>query len=164
MYNFRSIAQRMIQNVQSLHRYTGLVLRILLGLKFSNDALQLPLSLTLREVAHFVVSWSDFHQPEGWEDTQNVCLVFSFFIAKHLPTTLKQIQCICMFQLTIRAWYQCRCGCSSWWSAQTHYREPTRACGPVRWKGATGPPGCPSPWDSGRCAPGEQPDNTRDAN
>lgn len=65
MYNFRSIAQRIIQNVQSLHCCASLVLRVLLRLKFSDDALQLPLSLALREVAHFVVSWSDFHQPEG---------------------------------------------------------------------------------------------------
>lgn len=50
----------------------GSVLRVLLGLKFSNNALQLPLSLALREVAHFVVLWSDFHQPTGRDGTQNV--------------------------------------------------------------------------------------------
>lgn len=50
------------------------------------------------------------------------------------------------------------------WSARTRCREPTRAYGPVRWKGATGPPGCPSPLDSVPCAPGEQPDKSKHAN
>lgn len=61
--DFRSIAQRILKSKHS--PYTASVLRVLLGLKFSHDTFQLPLSLALREVAHLVVLWSDFHQPFG---------------------------------------------------------------------------------------------------
>lgn len=39
------------------------VLRVLLGLQFGDDALQLPSGLTLREVDHVVVLGRDFHEP-----------------------------------------------------------------------------------------------------
>lgn len=42
---------------------TSSVLRVFLGGQFCDDALQLPLRLTLGEVTHLVVLRGDFHQP-----------------------------------------------------------------------------------------------------
>ena len=61
----------------------------------------------------------------------------------------------CVIRTTL-AWCRWRYGCSSWWSARTRCTAPTQVCGPDRWRGGAGPPGCPSPSDSDPSAPGGQ--------
>lgn len=79
------------------------------------------------------------------------------FIRRALPVPALTIAVVLHWVIrTTRAWCRWLFGYSSWWSVRTRCTAPTQACGPDRWRGGAGPPGCPSLSGSDPSAPGGQ--------